>query len=267
MTNKFETLARAGYAARGIVYLLLGAFGLTSAFWPSGNTAGTSGALSGLMGLPFGRILIALVAVGLLGYVLWKLAQGLLDADEVGDDAKGILARAGQLVSAGANVFLMLTASRLALNGDGAGNGDGEEKASAWLLQQPFGPYLLGAAALAVVAAGAAQIWYGAGGAYRKRLRLPAQHNVWMEQVCRFGLMARGAVLSIVGCFLGYAAFTISPERAASTAEALQYVHDLPYGPWLYGIIALGLIAFGAYGVIQAAYRSIEAPTPPNIKI
>jgi hypothetical protein len=259
--TNFETLARAGYGARGIVYLLLGAFALTSAFWPHGNAEGTSGALSSLMGLPFGRILIGLVAAGLAGYVLWKLAQGLLNADDVDNDAKGMLARAGQLVSAGANLFLLLMAARLALNGGAAGSGEGEEKASAWLLQQPFGPFLLGLAALAVIAAGVVQIWYGASGAYRKRLKLPARHKGWMEQLCRFGLVARGVVLSIVGCFLGYAALTISPDRAAGTAEALDYVHALPFGPWLYGTIALGLVAFGAYGVIEARYRSIEAPS------
>lgn len=265
MHNKFETLARAGYGARGIVYLLLGAFALTSAFWRGGNAEGTSGALSSLMGLPFGRVLVGLVAVGLAGYVLWKLAQGLLNVDEVNDDTKGLLTRAGQLVSAGANLFLMLMAARLALNAGGAGNGDGEEKASAWLLQQPFGPFLLGVAALTVIAAGVVQIWYGASGAYRKRLKLPAVHKGWMAQVCQFGLMARGVVLSIVGGFLGYAALTISPDRAAGTAEALDYVHDLPFGPWLYGTIALGLVAFGAYGLIEARYRSIEAPSPPHV--
>ena len=262
--NRFETLARAGYAARGIVYLLLGAFALTSALW-GGGSEDTSGALSGLLGMPFGRVLVGLIALGLLGYVLWKLAQGLLNADDVDDDAKGFLARAGQLVSAAANLFLMLTAARLALGGGGTGGRDGEETASAWLLQQPFGPFLLGVAACGVLAAGAVQIWYGASGGYRKRLSLPSAHRGWMDSICRFGLMARGVVLLIIGGFLFYAAMTVSPEQAAGTAEALDYVHNLPFGRWLYGIIALGLVAFGAYGLIEARYRSIDAPTVGDI--
>lgn len=256
--NRFENLARAGYAARGIVYLLLGAFSLTSALW-GGNSEDTSGALSGLLGLPFGRVLVGLIAVGLLGYVLWKLAQGLLNADDVDDDAKGFLSRAGQLVSAAVNLFLMLTAARLALGAGGSGGDGGEETASAWLLQQPFGPFLLGLAACGVLAAAGVQIWYGASGGYRKRLSLPAQHKGWMDQVCRFGLIARGIVLLVIGGFLFYAALTVSPEQAAGTAEALDYVHGLPFGRWLYGLIALGLVAFGAYGLIEARYRSIDA--------
>lgn len=258
--NRLETLARAGYAARGVVYLLLGAFALASALW-GGNSEDTSGALSGLLGLPFGRILVGSIALGLLGYVLWKLAQGLLNADDLPDNAKGLLARAGQLVSAGANLFLMLTAAGLALNGGGSGGGNGEEKASAWLIQQPFGPFLLGLVACGILAAGAVQIWYGASDGYRKRLSLPHAHRAALEKICKFGLIARGAVLLIIGGFLFYAALTVSPEQAAGTAEALNYVHGLPFGRWLYGIIALGLVAFGAYGLIEARYRSIDAPS------
>jgi hypothetical protein len=230
--NKFETLARAGYGARGVVYLLLGAFALTSAFWSDGATEDTSGALAGLLDLPFGRLLLGLVAIGLMGYVLWKLAQGFLNADNVDDDAKGVLTRAVQLVSAAVNLFLMLTAARLAIAGSGHSSGDGEQRASAWLLQQPFGPYLLGLAAVAVVGAGLVQIWYGASGGYRKRLSLPGKHKGWMDQVCRIGLIARGIVLAIVGGFLVHAAVTMSPERAGGTAEALDYVHGLAFGPW-----------------------------------
>ncbi len=262
--NRVETLARAGYTARGVVYLLLGAFALTSALW-GGDAEDTSGALSGLLDLPFGRILVGLIALGLLGYVLWKLAQGLLNADGVKDNAQGFLARAGQLVSAGVNLFLMLTAARLAIGNGGSSEGNGEETASAWLLQQPFGPFLLGLVAAGVMAAGAVQIWYGASGGYRKRLSLPHAHRQWMEHVCQFGLIARGVVLVIIAGFLFYAALTVSPEQAAGTAEALDYVHNLPFGRWLYGLIALGLVAFGAYGLIEARYRSIDAPSVSDI--
>lgn len=259
MSNHFETLARLGYAARGVVYLLLGGLALASALWGGSGAEGSSDALSSLLGLPFGRVLLGLVAVGLLGYVLWKLAQGLLNADGRDEDLGGFVTRAGQLISAGANLFLMLSAARLALS-MGQGGGSGEDKASAWLLQQPFGPFLLGLVACGVIAAGAVQIWYGVTHGYRKRLSLPAAHSKWMDPVCAFGLVARGVVFAIVGGFLAYAALTVSPENAGGTAEALDYVHALPFGRLLYGLIALGLVAFGAYSVIQARYRQVDAP-------
>ncbi|KKB78222.1 hypothetical protein VW35_11210 [Devosia soli] len=261
--QKFETLARFGYGARGVVYGLLGILTLASAFW-GGGSEDTNSALSSLLGLPFGRIVLGLIAIGLLGYVLWKLAQGFLNADHEDDSPKGLMARSGNLISAGANIFLLLTAARLAWQGGGSsGGGNGEENASAWLMQQPFGPFLLGIAGAGIVAAGMVQIWYGASGKFQHRLSLPA-HNDFLVQVSRFGLIARGLVIAVIGGFVVYAAFTVSPEQAGGIREALDYFHQLPFGNWLYAIMALGLIAFGIYGIIQARYRHIDAPNMPS---
>jgi len=267
MGNKFETLARAGYAARGVVYLLLGGLALASAVWGGSDAEGSSDALSSLLQLPFGRIIMGLVAIGLFGYVLWRLAQGLLDADNVGTEAKGVVGRIGSVVSAGANVFLALTAARMALGSGGGGSGGGgEEQASAWILQQPFGPYLLGLAAVCVVGAGFAQLWKGATRQYRKRIHLPPAHEGLLDGICRFGLIARGLLLIVIGGFLLYAAWTVSPEQAGGISEALDYVHALPFGRWLYGLAALGLMAFGGYSIVQALYRRVVAPTMADVK-
>lgn len=259
MSNHFETLARLGYAARGVVYLLLGGLALVSAFWGGQQADGSTEALSSLRDLPFGRILLGLVAVGLVGHILWRLAQGFLNADHVDDDAKGLIARAGNLVSGGANVFLALSAARMALGGSGGDQG-GEQSASAWLLQMPFGMVLLGLAGAAVAAAGVVQIWRGLSRAYRKRIQLPAAHKSWLDPVCRFGLAARGALLAVIGGFLVHAAFTVSPQQAGGISQALDYVHALPFGPLLYALAALGLVAFGAYSVVEGLYREVQAP-------
>ena len=262
MSNHFETLARLGYGARGVVYILLGGLALVSAFWGGQQAGGGStDALSSVLGLPFGSILLGAVALGLVGHILWRLAQGLLNADHVDDDFKGFASRVGSLVSAGANVFLALSAARVALGGSSGGsNGGGEEQASAWLLQQPFGLVLLGLAGLGVIGAGLVQIWRGISRAYRKRIHLPAAQQGWLDPVCRFGLMARGALMAVIGGFVTYAAFTVSPEQAGGISEALDYVHALPFGRWLYGIAALGLVAFGAYSIVQGLYREVDAP-------
>lgn len=267
MRNKFETLARGGYAARGLVYVLLGGLAFMSALNGGGNTEDSSGALSHVLQVPFGRILLALIAIGLIGHIAWRLAQGLLDADTVGSDGKGLVGRVGSLISAGANVFLALTAARMALGqgGGGGSGGGGESEASAWLLQQPFGPFLLGLVAIGVIGAGLAQIFKGVSRKYRDRLDLPKSPKM-LDFACFFGLVARGGLLAIVGGFVAYAALTVSPEQAGGISDALDYVHAMPFGRWLYGIAALGLVAFGCYSIIQAVYRHMNAPSLADVR-
>ncbi|KQN77150.1 DUF1206 domain-containing protein [Devosia sp. BK] len=266
MRNKFETLARAGYAARGVVYILLGGLAFMSALNGGGGTEDSSGALSHVLQFPFGRVLLGLIAIGLAGHIAWRLAQGFLDADNVGTDGKGLVGRVGSLISAGANVFLALTAARMALGqGGGSSGGGGESEASAWLLQQPFGPFLLGLVAIGVIGAGLVQIGKGVTRKYRDRLDLPSSPKV-LDFACLFGLVARGALLAIVGGFVAYAALTVSPEQAGGISDALDYVYALPFGRWLYGTAALGLVAFGCYSIIQAVYRHMNAPSLADVK-
>jgi len=218
-----------------------------------------------LIQLPFGRVLLGLVAIGLFGHILWRLAQGLLDADGVGTDAKGLVGRLGSLVSAGANLFLALSAASMALGSGGGGEG-GEADASGWLLRQPFGPWLLGLVAIGIVAAGVVQIWKGLSSDYRKHVDLPERGKSVLDALCRFGLMARGVLITIIGGLVGWAAWTVSPEQAGGISDALDRVHALPFGRWLYAIAALGLVAFGCYSIVQALYRRMSVPTVTDVK-
>lgn len=266
MQDKFETLARAGYAARGVVYILLGGLAFMSALNGGGGTEDSSGALSHVLQMPFGRVVLFVIAIGLVGHIAWRVAQGLFDADNVGTDSKGLVGRLGSLVSAGANVFLAFTAARMALGlGGGGEGGGGESQASAWLIDQPFGQVLLGLVALGVIAAGLVQVGKGVTQKYRDRLDLPASAKI-LDLACFFGLVARGLLLAIVGGFLAYAAFTVSPEEVGGISDALDYVRALPYGRWLYGLAALGLVAFGLYSIIQAIYRHVNAPNLADVR-
>lgn len=266
MKNSFEGLARLGYAARGVVYLLLGGLTLTSAILGTGETADSSGALSSLTRLTFGRVIVALIAFGLLGHILWRLAQGFLDADGVGSGIKGMVGRIGSIVSAGANIFLLLTAASMAIGGQSGGGGEGETEASGWLLSQPFGALLLGGIALAVIGAGIAQCTKGISGSYRRRISFPPSGSHILDPICRFGLVARALLIIIVGCFALYAAWTVSPQQAGGVSDALDYVLGLPFGRIIYAAAALGLTAFGAYSAILGLYRRINAPTKNELR-
>ncbi|WP_173087784.1 DUF1206 domain-containing protein [Devosia sp. 1635] len=260
MKNKFELLARWGYAARGIVYVLLGGLALASAFYGAGQQASNENALGNLLGAPFGRVLLSAVAVGLFGYVAWRLAQAFLDADHHGSDAKGLGARAASLISAAGNATLAIAAASLALGAGGQGGSNREDSMTAWLMGQPFGRWLVGAVGIAIIGGGLFQIWRGYSKKYQDRLSIPAEHAGKIHAVSLFGLAARGVLFAVVGVLFVFAALAVDPQQAGSTTEALDYIRHLPFGRILYGLAALGLVAFGLYGLVQARYRRIDAP-------
>lgn len=255
-------LARSGYAARGVVYIIVGYFAVLAAWGGSGGqTTDSEGALLSLLDEPFGNVLLGIIAVGLIGYALWRLIQGLIDTDGHGTEAKGIAIRGGLLVSAVTHVLLAIFALGLIFGwGSGGGGDGGTQDWTAWLMRQPYGRWLVGLVGIAVLGAGVAHIVKGWQAKFEKYLRMDRQKLDTARPVCRFGLIARGVVFLIIGGFLLLAAWQVDPSEARGLAGALQALQEQSYGWVLLGIIAIGLLAFGIYSLIEAIWRNIDHP-------
>lgn len=263
--SPFQWLARSGYAGRGVVYILVAALALFSSF--GGGKPDSQSALDVVLQQPFGRIWLGLIAVGLLGFIAWRLAQAFANADCQPDTLKGYGIRFGLLISAAVYSSLAFYAASLALRFGGQGGSNGEEGVSAWLVEQPFGRYMLGVVGLAVIGAGIAQITKGVGHGYRKYLEIPPTAAPAIDWICVYGLAARGSVFLITGVFFIYAAVTVDPDQAGGISDALAWVRQLPFGAILYAVAAVGLLAFGLYGFVEAAYRRIRPPTISAVQI
>ena len=262
-SRAFALLARSGYAARGVVYLIVGGLAVLAALGRGGRTTDTEGALTTILGQPLGTVLLAIVALGLIGYAIWRVVQAIADVDHHGTDPKGLAIRGGLLVSAATHSLLAVFALSLIFgwgSSVGGGGDSGARNWTAWLLQQPFGQSLVGLVGLAIVGAGLAHMIKGYRAQFEKYLQMDAAMLEKVSPVCRFGLLARGVVFAIIGGFLIVAAVQFDSAEARGLQGALQALQQQPYGWVLLGIVALGLVAFGAYSLIEARYRRIDAP-------
>ena len=259
--NRLELLARLGYAARGAVSLIVGVLALLAASGHGGGATGSKGALRAIFSQPLGDVLIAAVALGLFGFALWRALQSILDADGLGTGSKAVAARTGQAVSAIVYVGLGVFALSLLLGrGQGGGGESSAEDWTAWLLAQPFGRWLVGAVGLAVAGAAlgmASKAWTAS---FKRHLACGAGAARWVVPLGRAGYAARAAVLLVIGGFLVVAAYQSDPSEARGLGGALLALQAQPFGRALFGLVALGLAAFGAFEFAEARYRRIDAP-------
>ncbi len=257
--NTLEWMARAGYSARGAVYLIVGWLALVAAFG-SGQTEDTRGSLRHLLGQPFGETLLAIVAAGLLCYAVWRFVQAIWDADRHGTSAKGLAIRAGLLVSCAMHVALAVFALSLVFGWGTGGESNQTQNWTARLMSHPYGRWAVFGFGLAVIGAGLAHIHKGWTAKFQRRFAMQRETSRWTIPVCQSGLIARGVVFIIIGGFFTLAAVQFDPDKARGLDGALQSLEQQPFGPYLLGLVALGLVAFGVYSILEAVYRRIGTP-------
>lgn len=259
-----ENFARFGYAAKGVVYSLVGILAFLAALNWGGKTTGSQGAFKTIAAQPLGNILLFLVAVGLLGYVLWRFVQAIYDPEHNEDGAGAIARRLSYAVSGLIYGSLAFSAFRIVFGGGSASSGSGGSSSSeqtATLLSQPFGQWLVGLVGAASAAYGFYCIYRGIRTKFRKKLKLSemsAAEEKWAIRIGRFGLISKGIVSLLVGYFFVQAARSADPEKAKTTEGVLQAIQQQPLGGFLMGVIALGLIAYGIHMLVQARYRRIS---------
>lgn len=263
--SKFHLMARAGYGARGVVFLMVAALALFSGF--AGAEPDTNSALETLLQQPFGRIWIGLIGLGLAGFVVWRLAQSLANADGQDDDAKGYAIRAALFGSAITYAGLAMTSILMALQmSNGSGGSGGQEGIAAWVMSQPFGRYLAGIIGIGFIIGGIVTAMKGIKRSFGRYLELDAEKNSPAVLISIYGLVARGVVFGIIGVLFLYAAFNVDPEQAGGMAEAMAWLRELPFGGIIYAVVAVGLAAFGIYNFVEARYRRIQAPEASDIR-
>lgn len=252
--------ARGGYAARGVVYLVVGFFAVLAAIG-SGNTEDTQGALKKLLEQPFGGILLGIVGLGLLAFAGWRFIQAIGDPDDHGTDGKGIVVRIAMLASGLIHLGLAVFAAGLLFNiGQSGGSGGGGDPTSgwlSWLFGHTWGRYVALAITLVPIGIGLAHIKKGWQAGFEKYFDPDYNKMGIVKPICSFGLIARGVIFIVIGILAFYGGGIYDANDAPGLQDALSWIQALPAG-WLALLaIALGLVAFAAYAFVEAAYRRI----------
>ncbi|RAK68139.1 DUF1206 domain-containing protein [Hymenobacter edaphi] len=257
-SDGLRALARFGFAAKGVVYGILGALAVMAATNVSGGrTADKQQVLQTIQAMPLGRWLLGLVAFGLAGYVVWRFVQAIRDTEGKGNSAKGIATRLGYAGSALGYAALAFVAGKAAFENTSAaaGGGDTRQTFVATLLAQPYGQWLVGAVGLFVIGVGVYQLIRAYSGSFAKHVnhsQLPAAQQRLVYRVGQLGYTARGIVWGILGYFLVQAARHANANEAEGTEGAFDFLASIGRAPLL--IVALGLVAYGLYMLVRAKY-------------
>lgn len=261
-----EWLARIGFVAKGLLYGTVGTLAACAGLGQGGQTTDSRGALSALHGMPFGDLLLVGIAIGLVGYGVWRIVEGFADPDDRGSDAKGLALRASFVLRGLLHLALAVSAARVALSmprswsiGAGGGTGSETQEMTATAIQLPGGRWLVLAVAIGLTGFGLWQVIR----AFRAKLnrnvdKVDAEREIggWVIVVSRVGIAARGLVFVALGWLTGLAAMRSDSSQAGGIDRGLDVFASL--GRWPLVAIGLGLIAYGVYQLLSARYRRIR---------
>jgi Domain of Unknown Function (DUF1206) len=255
-------LGRLGYTAKGIVYVVMGLLATEAALGIGGRTTDSHGALRTIGEAPFGKLALVIVMIGLFGYAAWRLTSAVTDAERRGDDASGIALRIGDALKGVAYASLAIWTLRF-LTSSQSSDGNQTRSATDRLLAMPGGRWIVIAIGLGVIAYAIYQIFRAASGKFLKRLNLSSagsETKRWVDRIGRFGIAARGVVFGMIGVLLVRAGWTYDPSKVGGIAQSLNALAREPLGRILFGVTALGLIAFGIFELATARYRVMSTP-------
>ncbi|WP_127819792.1 DUF1206 domain-containing protein [Microbacterium sp. CPCC 204701] len=249
-----RTLARAGYAADGLVHLLTGTIVLVVTFGGEGESDQT-GAFKAVAAAPLGFVVLWVLAVALWALAAYHVFEAMLArGDSSAKKWARRLGEVGQVVAfAALGVIAAVVAAGAHPNGERS-----VETLSGDLIAASGGPLLLGAIGLGVAIAGATFTGFGTMRRFREHTGIPpGPPGIAVTVVGGVGYIAKGIALVIVGALLVVASVTLDADVAGGMDGAVNALLELPYGRWLGGAVGIGLLAYGLFLFARARYARL----------
>jgi hypothetical protein len=255
---------RAGYAGRGLVYLVIAGFSLW-AIWRGGDAEGTGGALKSLDNSGWGMAVLWLIAIGLFAYMIWRVVDAIWDLEAYGSDGKAMVARAGMVVTGLIHGAIGVAAVSLIFGSGGTG---GESKIAHYTseaLSLPFGRWLVGIAGLVTMGAGIYYLHKGWAETYREKLK-GSGFTESVNWAMKAGLIAQGVIVGLVGFFLARAGYLGQPEEAGGLKQVFEFLGSQAFGQAIVVAVCLGLLGFALFCFINARYRIVPRAADDGVE-
>ena len=256
-SKPLEYLARGGFIAYGVIHLILAWIALQLAFGSSSAESDQTGAFQSLASKPMGKTLVVVTIVGMIGLALWQAFEAAVgESGEQGREAV-----ANRVISGiRAVIYLSFAWTGIKVLQGGSTTGDSQEKGASTLMDNAGGRFLIGLIGAIVVGVGVGLVIYGLKKKFEKRLntqQMSASVHKTTRRLGVAGYTSKGVAFGIAGGMIVAAAVTYDPGKARGLDAALKTLATAEYGPWLLGLIALGIAAFGIYCFLQARYRKV----------
>jgi hypothetical protein len=252
----YQFIARTGYLARGLVYAIVGLVALSVAAGTRKNAVNLSDALQELFQRPLGMIVVSGIAVGMVCFALWRIAQGFLDADNLGIGPRAAVRRAGYALSSMAYLGIAAIAAGIVLRLPSQTSTSSKGWA-AWLLSWPLGSFALGIIGAGFLGVGATTALKAYRAPFKKEFDLKSSTTKWLVPIGRAGHGARAIIFLLVGYFLIMSAYNSDVHEVKDMAGALNVLQRQKFGMLLYTSVAVGLTCFGVFEFIQALFRKV----------
>jgi len=245
-SSKLTALTRIGFATRGLLYVVIAFLVIRT-----GRAEDTSGALQ-YVGNGGGRVLLMVMAMGLLAYGIWRLADAALNIEQHDDDRKGAAQRIGAALSGIVHLLLAWQAVRL-IQGVASG-GDGTREGAETALALPGGAIVVMLGSLLLLGVGVLQLVKAFKASFLRHLEPRIARQSWARWTGRAGYGARGVVFMIISFFLFKAGYKEQASEAGGMAQALSWLTN-PTDI----LIAAGLFGFGLFSLIEARFRILHS--------
>lgn len=261
MDDNIKKAAYIGYAAKGAVYAITGILAFLTAFNMGGEKAGKLQVIEFLEKQPFGKVLLAVLGLGLVCYALWRFIQSIQDPEDIGTDGKALVKRISFFISGLIYLALGIFAIVDIFYEPSSGSSGGQSS----FLSGDTAKYIFIVIGFALAGKGIYQFIKVYKGDFLKKFKIQSlsegSKRNFIKNMGYAGLISRGVLTSIVAYFFLKAGFNLGgggSDEMKGTSEAFSFIQQNAYGSWLLGLVAAGLVCYGIYMFTMARYRQFD---------